>query len=391
MADLGVSPLANSFLTVDDLTKMERFYPLKVLVCDKCFLAQLEEYETPQQIFGDYAYFSSYSTSWLAHADAYVNRMVTELNLGPNSLVVEVASNDGYLLQYLVARGVPVIGVEPAENVAAVARERGVPTITAYFGRKLASDLAKKGRADLIVANNVLAHVPDLNDFVAGLALLLRPDGLLTVEVPHLLRLIEERQFDTIYHEHFSYFSLRTARSIFAAHGMSVVEVDELETHGGSLRLHVRLGADLPSSARIDVILARELAAGLDRPDTYSRFAEGVRSDKRAILAFFVAAKDSGARIAGYGAPAKGNTLLNYCGMGRDFLDFTVDASPHKQGLYLPGTHIPIKAPEAIRVARPDLVFILPWNLRAEIGDELAYVRDWGGRLVVARPRVETA
>jgi len=388
-ADLGMSPPSNSFLQAADLNRMERFYPLHAWVCEQCFLVQLEEFETPEQIFSDYAYFSSYSESWLAHAQAYTQAMTARLGLNAASFVVEIASNDGYLLQYFVAQGVPVLGIEPAANVAAVAEKKGVPTLVKFFGTRTASELAAAGRkADLILGNNVLAHVPDLNDFVRGMALLLKPGGVVTMEFPHLLKLMQENQFDTIYHEHFSYISFVVAERVFAAHGLTLFDIDEIPTHGGSLRIYARHAANtaLPVSAKVAALRAREQAAGLERADTYRSFAERVKATKRSLLKFLIGAKEAGKRVAGYGAPAKGNTLLNYCGVRTDLVEYTVDRSPHKQGRFLPGVHIPIHAPEKIMQARPDYVLILPWNLQQEIVAQMAGIRAWGGRFVVPIP-----
>ncbi len=397
--DLGVSPLANSYLEAGDLQSAEPFYPLRVYLCTECLLVQLPAAARPEEIFTEYAYFSSYSTSWVEHARRYAEAAIGRLGLGPESLVVEIASNDGYLLRHFRDRGVPVLGIEPAKNVAAAAREAGIPTLDEFFTRAKAQELVAEGtRADLLVGNNVLAHVPELNDFVAGLEVVLAPGGVVTMEFPHLLRLIEELQFDTIYHEHVSYFSFTAVRRIFAAHGLELFDVEELPTHGGSLRIWGRRAAGSergggPSAGesvceRVAELLAREEAAGLLDPATYAAFEERVRATKRAVLSFLIEAKETGATIAGYGAPAKGNTLLNYCGVGTDFIDFTVDRSPHKQGRYLPGSRIPIEAPDALRKRRPDYVLILPWNLEEEIVEQMADVRSWGGRFVVAIPRV---
>jgi SAM-dependent methyltransferase len=389
--DLGRSPLSNAFLTVDQLREMEPHYPLHAYVCETCLLVQLEAFATPDAIFSDYAYFSSFSETWLRHAEAYAARMTRELRLSADSLVVELASNDGYLLRYFRQLGIAVLGVEPAANVAAVAEAGGVPTEVAFFGVATAHRLAAAGKqADLICANNVLAHVPDLNDFVAGLPILLKPSGTITVEFPHLLRLIEERQFDTIYHEHFSYFSLLVVDKVFARHGLSVFDVDRLPTHGGSLRIHAsHAEAARTRTDRFAAVLAEEAEAGLDDPTGYDRFAASVIDIKCQVLEFLVAARRAGKLVAGYGAPAKGNTLLNYCGVGPELLAFTVDRSPHKQGRFLPGTQIPIFAPERIFATRPDYVFILPWNLKDEIIDQMRDVRDWGGRFVVPIPNLQ--
>jgi SAM-dependent methyltransferase len=352
---------------------------------------QLQEFESPGAIFGDYAYFSSYSTSWLEHARVFADRMVERFSLGPSSRVVEIASNDGYLLQYFASRQIPVLGVEPAANVAAVAEQKGIRSVVRFFGAETASDLAAEGwRADLLVGNNVLAHVPELNDFVRGLKIALKPGGVISMEFPHLLRLMVENQFDTIYHEHFSYFSFHTVRQVFAAHGLRLFDVEELGTHGGSLRIfgtHADEAVHEPRPS-IAALLDKERDAGLQTLDAYIRFAEQVKRTKRHLLRFLVDAKEQGRRIVGYGAPAKGNTLLNYCGIGRDIIDFTVDLSPHKQGRFLPGTRVPILHPDAIREARPDFVVILPWNLEREIADQMAHIREWGGRFVVPIPEV---
>ncbi|HEX4562639.1 MAG TPA: class I SAM-dependent methyltransferase [Gemmatimonadales bacterium] len=390
--DLGMSPLCESFLAAEQLDRMEPFYPLHVRVCDRCWLVQLEAYVGGEEIFTDYAYFSSFSTSWLAHAERYTDAMIQRFGLGPKSYVVELASNDGYLLQYFVARKVPCLGIEPAANVAQVAEAKGVPTLVKFFGVETARELVRQGRrADLLLGNNVLAQVPDLNDFVGGMKVLLAPTGVITIEFPHLLKLVAENQFDTIYHEHYSYFSLLTAEKIFAAHGLTLFDVEELSTHGGSLRIYGRHQEDTskPVGARVEALRAREQRAGVDTVPYYQSFGAQVEETKRALLDFLIDAKRQGKRIVGYGAPGKGNTLLNYCGVGRDFLDFTVDRNPHKHGKYLPGTHIPILQPEAIADARPDYILILPWNLKDEIATQLAYVREWGGRCVVPIPTTQ--
>jgi 2-polyprenyl-3-methyl-5-hydroxy-6-metoxy-1,4-benzoquinol methylase len=389
-ADLGMSPLANSFLSAERLGAMEPFYPLAAFVCGNCFLVQLGHFEAPERIFSDYVYFSSFSDLWLKHAETYADHMIARLGLGAQSEVVEIASNDGYLLQYFVARGIPVLGVEPAANVAEVAVARGVPTEVAFFGERFAAELRQRGhRPDLIAANNVLAHVPQLNDFVRGLQHLLAPTGVLTIEVPHLLNLIAQSQFDTIYHEHFYYFSLTAARAVLARHGLTVFDVEELPTHGGSLRLFAcHAGrSDRPETPAVGALLARERTAGLDRLDTYRAFARQIVETKLDLLAFFLEAKRAGKLVLGYGAPAKGNTLLNYCGIGPELLPCTVDRSPHKQGLYLPGTHIPVLHPDEILRQKPAYVLILPWNLEHEIVAQMAAVRDWGGRFVIPIPR----
>ncbi len=392
LVDLGPSPLCESFLAADQLDAMEPFYPLHVRVCPACLLVQLPAYVAPEAIFREYAYFSAYSDSWVEHSRRYVEAISERLGLGPASYVVELASNDGYLLQHFVARGVPALGIEPAWNVAEAARARGVETLTEFFGLALARQLAADGRAaDLVIGNNVLAQVPDLNDFVAGIAHLLKPGGVATLEFPHVVRLIEESQFDTIYHEHFSYFSAGTVRRIAEAHGLVFFDVEELPTHGGSLRVYLarRDGPARETTAALTSLLAREAAGGYDRLDGYTGFAARVERVKRDLLRFLIETREKGQRAAGYGAPGKGNTLLNYCGIRTDLLEFTVDRNPYKHGRFTPGTHIPIHPPEHLTAERPDVVLILPWNLRAEIGAQLAEVRGWGGRLVVAIPRLE--
>ena len=391
VADLGMSPLANAFLSAQRLTAMEPFFPLSAFVCGRCFLVQLSHFEAPEGIFSDYVYFSSFSDTWLKHAEAYTADVIARFGLDASSHVVEIASNDGYLLQYFRARGVPVLGIEPAANVARVAIDRGVPTRVAFFGSALADELRAQGpAADLIVANNVLAHVPTINDFVRGLKRLLAPGGVLTIEVPHLLNLIEQSQFDTIYHEHFYYFSLMAAIAVLRRHELRVFDVHELPTHGGSLRIFATHAdrADLPEAPAVAALLARERSAGLDRLDTYRAFAARIVETKISVLAFFVEASRAGKLVIGYGAPAKGNTLLNYCGIGPELMACTVDRSPHKQGLFLPGTHIPVRDPDEILRRKPDYVFILPWNLEREIVEQMAAVRGWGGRFVTPIPRV---
>jgi len=392
LVDLGMSPLCESYLAADQLNQMEPFYPLHVWVCEKCFLVQVQEYVRPAHIFNDYAYFSSYSDSWLRHMQAYAELMVKRFGLGAKSRVIEVGSNDGYLLQYFVAQKIPVLGIEPAANVARVAVERGLPTLTTMFRTEVARELAAAGtRADLLCGANVLAQVSDLNDFVGALKILLKPRGVITIEFPHLMRLMEENQFDTIYHEHFSYFSFITAERIFAAHGLTLFDVEELPTHGGSLRIYARHVEDegKPIGARVLELRAREEIAGFTRLDRYASFGEQVKEAKRKLLDFLITAKRQGKSIAGYGAPGKGNTLLNYCGIRTDFLDYTVDRSPHKQGKFLPGTHVPIFHPDRIRETQPDYVLILPWNLRDEIMEQMAHIREWGGQFVVPIPEVK--
>ena len=389
--DLGMSPLCESFLRPDQLNQMEPFYPLHVLVCDRCWLVQLQEYVSREEIFTEYAYFSSYSDSWLAHAERYTQQMMDRFGLTAGSQVMEVASNDGYLLQYFVKRGIPVLGIEPAANVAAVAIEKGVPTLVKFFGRETARDLVAQGkRADLVAGNNVLAQVNDLNDFVAGLKIVLAPHGVATIEFPHLMRLVAENQYDTIYHEHFSYFSLVSVERVFAAHGLTLFDVEELPTHGGSLRIYARHREDgtRPETERFTALRTRERDAGLEDLAYYRSFAEQVRETKRKLLEFLICAKRQGKSVAGYGAPGKGNTMLNYCGIRTDFLDYTVDRNPYKHGRFCPGTHIPIYRPERIRETRPDYVLILPWNLKHEIMAQLAYIREWGGQFVIPIPEV---
>jgi SAM-dependent methyltransferase len=389
--DLGASPLANSYLTAEQVGAMEPFYPLRALVCAECLLVQLEEFETPERIFSDYAYFSSYSSTWLEHCRRYTELMVDRLGLDASSQVVEVASNDGYLLQYFAAQGIPVLGVEPAANVAEVARERGIPTVVEFFGRDTARGVAERAAADLLLGNNVLAHVPDLNDFVAAMKIALKPGGVITMEFPHVMRLIEDNQWDTIYHEHFSYFSFLTVGRVFEAHGLRVFDVEELPTHGGSLRIfacHAEDATKLESEASRE-LRERERAAGYDRLETYLDYGRRVERDKRQILGFLIDLKERGLRIGGYGAPAKGNTLLNYCGVRGDFIEYTCDLNPHKQGHFLPGSHIPIRAPEAIREDQPDVVLILPWNLKQEIMEQLSFIREWGGRFAARSPDLE--
>ncbi|MGB9147883.1 MAG: class I SAM-dependent methyltransferase [Acidobacteriaceae bacterium] len=387
--DLGMSPLCESYLAPADLNRGEMFYPLHVYVCGNCLLVQLEEYERAENIFSDYAYFSSYSDSWLRHAEHYCAEMTTRLGLNEKSFVVEVASNDGYLLQYFVSRNIPVLGIEPAANVAEAAVKKGVPSLVKFFGAALAEDLAKEGRcADLVLGNNVLAQVPDLNDFVEGLKILLKPEGVLTLEFPHLSRLIEHNEFDTIYHEHFSYFSLLTTVRILEAHGLRVFDVEELQSHGGSLRVFAcRVeAATHPVGPSVARIIAEEEASGLATLEGYRSFAHQVKQTKLALLELLLQAAREGKSVAGYGAPGKSATLLHYCGIGRDLIEYTVDRSPYKQGRSLPGTHIPIYHPDRIRETRPDYVVILPWNLQREIMAQLQFIREWGGKFIVPIP-----
>ena len=389
-ADLGMSPLANSYLTPEQANGMEPFYPLRALVCERCLLVQLEEFETPERIFGEYAYFSSYSTTWLEHSRRYVEAMVDRFDLDESSRVVEVASNDGYLLQFFHQRQIPVLGIEPAANVAKVALQKGIPTLVDFFGAETATSLAAESKADLLIGNNVLAHVPDLNDFVSGMQILLADGGQLTMEFPHLMRLVQDNQWDTIYHEHFSYFSFTTVSKVFEAHGMRLFDVEELPTHGGSLRIYgCRADDPRPQEPRAMELLEREAREGYTSLDLYTGYAPKVAEEKRQILERLIALKREGDRIVGYGAPAKGNTLLNYCGVGTDFLDYTCDLNPHKQGHLLPGTHIPIRSPDTLREDRPDVVLILPWNLKDEIMEQLSFIREWNGRFAARAPDLQ--
>jgi hypothetical protein len=390
--DLGMSPLCESYVSACQIDAMEPFYPLHVFVCDQCFLVQLRAYVEPSQIFTEYAYFSSYSDSWLQHAKRYATMMCDRFGLGPSSSVVELASNDGYLLQYFAEMGIPVLGIEPALNVAEVARSKGIPTRVEFFGLRAAEQLVAEGKtADVVLGNNVLAQVPDVNDFVAGIKLLLNSTGVLTLEFPHLLRLMAENQFDTIYHEHFSYFSFYTVEKILAAHGLMSFDVEELSTHGGSLRIFACHDSDQTkvASERVRKMRDQEAAAGVFNPSFYRAFGEQVKETKRKLLEFLINAKREGKQVVGYGAPGKGNTLLNYCGIRTDFLDYTVDRNPYKQGRFLPGTHIPIFPPERIAETKPDYILILPWNLRDEICQQLAYTREWGAKCVVPIPSTE--
>lgn len=390
--DLGVSPLANSYLKADQLNQMEPFYPLHAYVCDSCYLVQLNEFESPESIFGDYAYFSSYSDTLLNHSREYTDLMIKRFGFDSQSHVVEIASNDGYLLQYFKNKGVPVLGIEPARNVAKVAMDAGIPTTVKFFGVQTANELVNDGKhGDLIIANNVLAHVPNLNDFVQGLKVLLAPKGVITIEFPHLMSLIGQRQFDTIYHEHFSYFSFTTVKKVFASHGMALFDVEEISTHGGSLRIYACHAEDdtREIGARVDDLLGREQSDGFCNIEFYLSFTEHVNKIKRDILDFMVKAKSDGKKIVGYGAPAKANTLLNYCGIRTDFIDFTVDRSPHKQKHYLPGTHIPIYEPDRIKEIKPDYLVIMAWNLKDEIMEQMSYVRSWGTKFVTLIPEVK--
>jgi SAM-dependent methyltransferase len=389
VVDLGMHPLCESFLPEDQIDTMEPFYPLHAWVCHECFLVQINDYVSAAHIFDEYAYFSSFSSTWLQHASEYVASMTERLSLDADSFVVELASNDGYLLQYFVERGVPCLGIEPAQNVAAAAIAKGVPTDVSFFGVAKATEMAAAGQlADLVCGANVLAQVPDLNDFVAGIPIILKPGGTVTIEFPHVMKTMEENQFDQIYHEHFCYFGLISAEAVFAGHGLTIFDVEELWTHGGSLRIHARHAADesRPVSDRVHELRAREEAAGYRDVAMYAGFEERVRETKRKLLALLINAKRAGKTIAGYGAPGKGNTMLNYCGIRQDFIDYTVDRNPYKHGRYLPGTHIPIHPPEKIAETKPDYIFILPWNFKDEILEQLSYAREWGAQFIVAIP-----
>lgn len=389
--DLGMSPFANSYVAPDRTGGMEPFFPLHARVCTGCWLVQLPEFRSGEQIFSDYAYFSSYSDGWVEHARRYAVAMADRLGLGADSQVIEIASNDGYLLQHFKAMGVPVLGIEPAANVAGHAREKGIDTVVEFFGPALAARLSNEGRqADLLLGNNVLAHVPDLNGFVAALKPVLKPGGVITMEFPHLLQLMRQGQFDTIYHEHFCYFSLLTVERVFAAAGLRLFDVEELPTHGGSLRIFAaHAEAARPEGPGLARLRAEEAAAGLDGVAAYRDFAERVRRIKRALLRFLIDAREAGKSVAAYGAPAKASTLLNYCGAGPDLIDYTVDRSPEKQGRLLPGVRIPIHAPDRILETRPDYLLILPWNLKDEVMEQMAAIRGWGGRFVLPIPELE--
>jgi len=391
LVDLGMSPLCESYLTAEQLNQMEPFYPLRVYVCENCFLVQLEEYVSPEAIFSEYAYFSSYADSWLQHAKNYTELMVERFGINPRSHVVELASNDGYLLQYFVQKGIPVLGVEPAANVAQSAIQKGVPTLVKFFGERVAREMLAEGKgADLLIGNNVLAQVPDLNDFVRSMNILLKPGGVITMEFPHLMKLVEGNQFDTIYHEHFSYFSLVAVERIFGFHSLKIFDAEELTTHGGSLRIYVSHQDDgtKPVRSRVTELREREVQSGLKSLNYYFSFGEKVKKTKRELLEFLINAKGERKSIAGYGAPGKGNTLLNYCGIRTDFLDYTVDRNPYKHGKFTPGTHIPIFPPDRIRETQPDLLFILPWNFKDEIMEQMSYIREWGGKFIVPIPEV---
>jgi SAM-dependent methyltransferase len=392
---LGKSPVANSLLTKEDLHKMEPYFPLDLYVCQSCWLVQLEEFEAPEKIFSsDYPYFSSYSESWLKHCKNYAEMMVERFGFDKNSFVVEVGSNDGYLLQYFKEHNIPVLGVEPAENVARTAIEKGIPTDITFFNTSYAKKLREKVKlADLIIGNNVLAHNPNLHDFVEAMKVALKPNGIITMEFPHLMRLIQENQFDTIYHEHFSYFSFYAVKKLFSLHELEIFDVEEIPTHGGSLRIYAKhKGANsklLATTKRVEDLLEKEKDFGLFDLQTYSNFRRKVEATKRAFLLFLIQAKNEGKKIVGYGAPAKASTLLNYCGVRTDFIDYTVDRNPHKQGKFIPGVHIPIKHPDKIKEDKPDYVIIFPWNIKDEIMEQLKYIREWGGKFVVPIPELK--
>ena len=390
--DLGMSPLSNAFVKPDRLNDPEPLYPLRVFVCKKCFLVQLKEFESPNNIFGDYAYFSSYSESWLNHAENYANTMIERFGFNSNSQILEIASNDGYLLQYFKKKGIPILGIEPAANVAKVAEQKGIPTLVKFFSVKTANELLKEGKnADLIVGNNVLAHVPNLNDFVEGVRILLKPDGVITMEFPHLLQLIQKNQFDTIYHEHFSYFSLFTVEKVFSSHNLTIFDVEEINTHGGSLRIFAKHTKNdtFCVSESVSKLMEKENQFGLTDISTYTKFSDKVKAVRQRLREFFITAKNEGKKIVCYGAAAKGNTLLNYCGIGTDYVDYVVDRSPYKQGLFLPGTHIPITKPEKIHDTKPDYLVILPWNLKDEIIKQMSYIRNWNAKFVIPIPEVK--
>lgn len=389
--DLGLSPVSNSYLSQEQLEKKEQVFPLHAYICDNCFLVQLEEFQSPKEIFNDYAYFSSYSTSWLKHCEEYVEMMVKRFQLNSSHQVIEIASNDGYLLQYYKNRGIPILGIEPAENVARKAKEKGIPTVVDFFGTKVAHELKQNNlQADVLCGNNVLAHVPMLNDFVQGMKILLKPHGIITMEFPHLHRLMESNQFDTIYHEHFSYFSFLTVRKIFKKHGLTIWDVAQLKTHGGSLRIFASHSETHPQETLAATSLEEfEIKMGYNKLETYLSFSEKIDTIKDQLTHFFLNAQKSGKKVVAYGAPAKGNTLLNFCQIKKEFLPYTVDKNPHKQGKYLPGTKIPIYSPDKIKETKPDYLLILPWNLKDEIMDQMQEIRSWGGKFVIPIPELE--
>ena len=389
--DLGTFPLSNAFLTKRMLNNFEKIYPLCAYVCDNCFLVQLPEFEKPENIFEDYAYFSSYSSTWLHHAENYVNMMIEKFGFNERNQIIEIASNDGYLLQFFKKKNIPILGIEPATNVAKVAKERGIPTLTKFFNVNTANELKKENKlAELIIGNNVLAHVPDLNNFVKGLKILLKPTGIITLEFPHILQLIQKNQFDTIYHEHFSYFSLLTSQKIFSFHELTIFDVDEIPTHGGSLRIYLKHSEseNILINQKVDILLEKEKQFGLENISTYENFTKNVKEIKEKLQEFFITAKKSGKKIVCYGAAAKGNTMLNYCKIGNEFIDYVVDQNPYKQKLFLPGTHIPIKSPDEIQKTKPDYVVIIPWNLKEEIMEQVKYIQDWGGKFMIPIPEV---
>jgi len=391
VVDLGMSPLANSYVKLDDIKKGELFFPLCVYICSDCLLVQVEEYKSSEEIFSEYLYFSSYSDTWLEHVKEYTELMVKRFGYNESSQIIEIASNDGHLLQFFHQKNIPVLGIEPAANVAKIAEEKGIPTEVMFFGVESASVLRKRGvQADLLLGNNVLAHVPDINDFVGGMELILKPDGVITMEFPHLVNLIGKNQYDTIYHEHFSYFSFTTVEKIFARHGIMLFDVEELPTHGGSLRIYGKHDYDTtkPISLRVFLMKQREASQGYTKIECYLSYGEKVKETKRKILEFLINAKNQGKSIAGYGAPAKATTLLNYCGIGTDFIDYTVDRNPYKQGRLLPGVHIPIYSPEKIMETRPDYIFVLPWNIKDEIIKQMSAIKEWGGKFIVPIPEV---
>lgn len=390
--DLGKSPLSNSFLKLSELKLKENQYPLRAFVCKNCFLVQLEEFQSPENIFSDYAYFSSYSESWLEHSKKFTTMMKDRFNLNEDNLVIEIGSNDGYLLQFFKEEKIPILGIEPAKNVAKVAEEKGIPTIKKFFGKQIANELKEQNsNADLIIGNNVLAHVPKINDFVEGLKILLKPKGVISIEFPHILKLIEFNQFDTIYHEHFSYFSLYTAKKIFEKHELTIFDVEEIPTHGGSLRIFAKHSDNNAQkiTEKVIALLEKEHNAGLLNIETYRKFSKNVEIVKEKLYDFCINAKKENKKIIGYGAPAKGNTLLNFCKINSDLIEFTVDLNPHKQGKVLPGSHIPIKHPDIIKEIKPDYILILPWNLQDEIILQMNHIRKWGGKFVIPIPEVK--
>ena len=389
--DLGMSPLANSFISLQDLDKPERLFPLKVMLCKKCFLVQLEEYEKPEDIFTDYIYFSSYSKSWLEHAMQYVDMIIERFKFNDQSKIIELASNDGYLLQYFVKRGFNVLGIEPAKNVAEKAVAKGVPTLQKFFNTDTAEELVSEGtKAELVIANNVIAHVPNLNDFIKAIKIILKDNGIFTAEFPHLMELIDKNQFDTIYHEHFSYFSFYTINQIFKYHGLKIFDVEKILTHGGSLRVYVTHEDNelYSETENIRMLLTNEIEFGLGSPQIYIEFTEKVEKIKKDMRDLLIRIKTEGKKISAYSAPAKGNTLLNYCEIGNDIIDYTADLNPSKQGTYLPGTKIPVYGPEIIKKTRPDYLVILSWNIKEEIMEQMSFIRDWGGKFIIPIPEV---